>query len=269
MAGALLRAAAVLGDSWARDHALLTLARLRREAPEKDRVLHTAGVTGVLDDQVQVAAAALDAFETTGEVEWLNWSAAILERVLREHSAPEGGLYDVAQGHERTGLLADALRPFEDAPTPSPNGVAAIACARLWHLTGEARWREGATAIVQAFAGKAADYGLHAATLLIAADWLLYDATHLAVVAPQGEPEGERMHRAALAIWRPRSVVVRIARREQAETLPPALAAVARSVEPNRGIVCRGMSCLPPVEGEAAWQALLAETAPGIESARA
>lgn len=79
-----------------------------------------AGVAGVLDDPVQVAAAALDAFEATGDVEWLDWSAAILERVLREHSAPEVGLYDVPKGYERTGLLADALRPFEDAPTLLP-----------------------------------------------------------------------------------------------------------------------------------------------------
>lgn len=261
MAGAMLRAAAVLGDAWARDHALLTLARLRREAPEPDRVAHGGGAAGVLDDQVQVAAAALDAFEATGDSEWLAWSVALMDRVLREHAAPEGGLRDIGEGHDRTGLLADALRPFEDAPTPSPNGVAAITCARLWHMTGEARWREGARALVQAFVGRAADYGLHAATLLIAADWLLHDATHLAVVAPIGDAEGERMHRLALASWRPRCVVVRITEREQARSLPPALAAIAGSVAPNRGIVCRGMTCLAPVEGELAWKALLAETA--------
>lgn len=125
------------------------------------------------------------------------------------------------------------------------------------------RWRAAGEGIVRAFLGRAAEYGLHAATLLIAADWLLHDATHLAVVAPHGDPEGERMHRQALATWRPRCVVVRIAQRERAGALPPALAAAAASLQPNRGIVCRGMTCLPPVEGEAAWQALLAESAAG------
>ena len=50
-----------------RDHALLTLELLRRENAEADAVAHTpGGVTHLLDDQVQTAAAALDAFETTG-----------------------------------------------------------------------------------------------------------------------------------------------------------------------------------------------------------
>ncbi len=264
MAGAMLRAAAVLPDAWARDHALLTLVRLRSEAPAPDQVQHAAGVAGVLDDQVQVAAASLDAFEATGDTDWLAWSVALMDRVLRDYSARDGGLQDLAAGHDRTGLLADPLRPFEDAPTPSPNGVAAICCARLWHLTAHERWRDAAATIVQSFLGRASEYGLHAATLLIAADWLLHDATHLAVAAPAGDVAGETMHRLALATWRPRRAVVRVTDSANTRGLPPQLAALAQLGGSPRGIVCRGLACLPPVDGEAAWQALLAETAPGV-----
>ena len=77
MASAMLRAGAVLGDDGAREHALLTLARLRDERVAEDAVAHTpGGVTGLLDDQVQVAAAALDAHEATGEAEWLDLGGA-------------------------------------------------------------------------------------------------------------------------------------------------------------------------------------------------
>jgi uncharacterized protein YyaL (SSP411 family) len=82
MASAMLRAGAVLGDDAARSHALLTIARLRNERVAEDAVAHTpGGITGLLDDQVQVAGAALDAFEATGEFEWLTWSERLMDRV--------------------------------------------------------------------------------------------------------------------------------------------------------------------------------------------
>ena len=47
---------------WARRHTLATMELVRRESPETDAVPHTPdGITGLLDEQVQVAAAALDA----------------------------------------------------------------------------------------------------------------------------------------------------------------------------------------------------------------
>src|ERR1041385_2915102 len=59
LAGALLRAAPVLEDSWARDAGLAALSRIRREQREPDLVAHApGGVAGLLDDPVQCAAAA-------------------------------------------------------------------------------------------------------------------------------------------------------------------------------------------------------------------
>src|SRR6185369_12984411 len=82
MASAMLRAGTVLGDEEPRRHALLTLARLREERVAEDAVAHTpGGVAGLLDDQVQVAAASLDACETTGEADWLRWAEQLMERV--------------------------------------------------------------------------------------------------------------------------------------------------------------------------------------------
>ena len=46
-------------------------------ASTEDAVAHTpGGVAGLLDDQVQVAAAALDAYEATGDGDWLAWASA-------------------------------------------------------------------------------------------------------------------------------------------------------------------------------------------------
>ena len=98
LAGALLRAGVVLEDEWALAHALRTLERIRAENPEPDTVAHTpGGVGGLLDDQVQVAQASLEAYEATGDESWLAWSESLMERVWRDYwDAATGGLFDAA-----------------------------------------------------------------------------------------------------------------------------------------------------------------------------
>ena len=262
LAAALLRAGAALGDDWAHGHALLSLARLRAESPEPDAVPHApGGAGGILDDQVQVAAAAIEAYEATGDRDWLRWAEAILARVWRDYlDDGDGGLFDTARDRGGEGLLPARARPVQDAPTPSPNGTAAIAAARLAELTGSSEWRARAEALVRAFAGTASELGLHAATLIIAADWLLNPVTHLAVASAGGDPAADRMHRLALAAPVPRRVVHRLAGGAPVAGLPPALAAMLASAGsgPARGFLCVGERCQMPVEGEAAWAAALA-----------
>ena len=149
---------------------------------------------------------------------------------------------------------------MQDAPTPSPNGTAAIAAARLAELTGSGEWRARAERLVRAFAGTAAELGLHAATLIIAADWLLNPVTHLAVASAGGDPAADRMHRLALAAPVARRVVHRLGGDAPATGLPPALSAMLASAGagPPRGFLCVGESCQAPVEDEAAWAAALA-----------
>ena len=173
MTSALLHAGTVLDDDWANSHALSTLASLRREG-EADAVAHTpGGIGGLLDDQVQTAAAALDGYQATGDSAWLGWAEAIMDRVWRDYWDDErGGLFDVAKGREDgTGVAPARAKPVQDTPTPSPNGVAGIVAARLHELTGSPRWRERGSALVAAFAGRASELGLYAATYLLALDW--------------------------------------------------------------------------------------------------
>jgi hypothetical protein len=261
MASAMLRASAVLGDEWSHEHALLTLTRIRRESPQPDAVAHTqGGVTGLLDDQVQVAAGVLDAYELTGQREWLQWSEQLMDRVWTDYWDREGGgLFDTARGRgDETGLLPARAKPIQDTPTPSPNGVAGIVTARLHELTGEARWRERGAALVAAFAGRAAELGLHAATYLLAVDWLVNPATHLVVVGDPHDQQVQAMHRAALAGFVPRRVVQLVAPADARErSLPAALRGMLASGGGPRGYACTGASCSQPAADLASWQATL------------
>jgi uncharacterized protein len=261
MASAMLRAGMMLRDEWARRHALATLELLRRQSPEADALPHTpGGVTGLLDDQVQTAAAALDAYEATGDREWLAWAERIMERVWRDYwDDSSGGLFDTARGRSgEEGLLPARVKPVQDTPTPSPNGVAGITLARLHGLTGDARWRERADALVAAFAGGALELGLHGSALLLALDWHLNPGTHLVVIGEEGDAVAEEMHRAALARFAPRRVVQRLTPAEAAAgRLPAAIAGMLAAGTGTRGYACVGTSCSLPVATIEEWEQLL------------
>jgi uncharacterized protein YyaL (SSP411 family) len=265
LASALLRAGVQLNERWARAQGLRALERIRREAPERDAVPHTpGGVTGLLDDQVQVAAAALDAFEATGDRGWLTWCEALLDRVWRDYLDPDGGgLFDVARGRGGEGLLPAPAKPVQDAPTPSPNGVAALTAARLAALTGAERWRERHRSLVRTFGGRAAELGLFGATFLLAMGWEVSPVTHLVIVGAEGDAEADRMHRRALTTFVPRRVVHRIREGDPAAgaSLPPALRAMLDGAAP-RAYACRGETCQAPAADDAAWAATLAGSRP-------
>jgi uncharacterized protein len=262
MAAALLKASVVLEDSWAREHAIRTLERIRLESAEPDRVAHApGGLQGLLEDQVHVALAAIEAAETTGEMTWLEWSVRIMERVWTEYWDPtRGGLFDTVPDPGRVGLLPMPAKPVQDAPTPSPNGVAGVVLSRLFEHTMEPRWRERRDALVRAFAGKAAELGLHGSTFLLAMDWQLHPATHLVIVGPAGNPEAERMHRRALGSFLPRRVVQRLDPGEiGSRSLTPALGAMVAADQGVRAYACVGTSCQRPVTSDSQWEVTLAD----------
>ncbi len=259
LASTMLRAGVQLNDRWAREHALLSLARIRREATSSDAVGHLPGsAPTLLDDQVQVAAAAIDAYEVTGDIAWLEWATAIGERCWRDHLDTEaGGLFDTPRGGAREGLLPAPAKPVQDTPTPSPNGVAALVAARLGAHLDSAEWRARHRELVAAFSGKAAELGLYGATFLMAMTWALSPVSHLVIVG-EGE-EADRMHRRALSTFIPRRVVKRLAGPTgPLAHLPPHLAAMVTGESP-RAYICVGERCLAPASTDVEWGTRLKE----------
>ena len=254
MAAAFLRAGAVLDRPECNTLALQVLERIWSEAwRENDGMRHVLGRpnggpagTRLLDDNVQSAAAFLDAYEATGRDAWRDRAIAVMTYCATAHWAPHrgdptGGYFDIAPGEngEDTGYLATRAKPVQDAPTPSPNGVAALVLARLWSLTDAPEWRERLDRQLGAFAGVAAELALHGATLLGALDWALHPPTRVEVAGPAGPGAACAMHLLALQRFRPRKVVVR------------------RVAEQPAATVCVGTTCSLPVASPAALEALL------------
>jgi uncharacterized protein YyaL (SSP411 family) len=264
LAGALLHAGPILGDRGAVELGLGALRRIRESQREADAVAHSdGGPTGLLDDPVQCAAAAIDAFEATGDRSWLDWSAGLLDRVWQEHwDAGRGGLRDLRASAASEGLLNAVVKPIQDSPNASPNGIAGQTVARLFEHTQDARWHERHAAIVTAFGATAAQLGLFASAHLIAADWLARPATQLVITGSPDDPLAAELHRHALASFAPRRVVVRLEAGASPSRLPPALAALAPSADRARGYVCVGARCLAPVDTLDAWDSALRSILP-------
>ncbi|MGQ0703449.1 MAG: thioredoxin domain-containing protein [Gemmatimonadales bacterium] len=259
VAGALLRAGPALSDPWCREAALAALVRVRTEQPESDRVRHAPGApVGFLDDAVQCAAAALDAFETTGEEHWLEWALRLMERLWQDHwHQSGGGFFDTPQGAAGEGLLAARVKPIQDSPNASPNGAAGVVLARLFEHTRDERWRERHRRQVAAFAAAASELALFASAHLLATDWLVHPATHLLITGPADHPVAQALHERALAALVPRKVVVRLSPGVDVARLAPPLAALAPATATVRAIACMGDRCLAPVSTPAEWTAVL------------
>jgi uncharacterized protein YyaL (SSP411 family) len=166
MVSSYLKAYATLGHEEARAFALKTLDFiLKRLATTNAGIYHSLIgserlVSGLLDDQVMMARALLDAYEVTGEPVYLARARQIMVWTI-EHlwDAKGGGFFDSAPNPAAAGLLAIPRKEIRDTPSTSGNAVAAQVLNRLYYLTQETRFRDFARRTIEAFAGRTREEG--------------------------------------------------------------------------------------------------------------
>src|SRR5207249_6032497 len=187
MISALLESYKVLGLEGCRDRALLTLDLLLAQAYDPAKGMahsllrietdDSASIADfrvsnfdLLDDQVFMAAALLDAFEVTGRRTYFDRALELMETTLRRFWDEQGGgFFDTARDSGGVqGSLTVTRKAFQDSPTPAANPMAALVLDRLAHLADRPDFRDKAEATLDLLAAKAADYGLFAATYAIA-----------------------------------------------------------------------------------------------------
>ena len=251
MAEAFLEAGAVLGRDDCTAFALKTLERLWREAfvPGRGmphRCLSEAGRScdgpWLLDDQVQAASAFLAAFEHTGAGAWLDRARELMDMTLAFYwDEKDGGFFDARE--QAVGFLAERGKPIQDAPTSAANATAALVLLRLAALSGEPRFHERAERTLEAFAGSAEEIGIHGATYLRAADFLVNGECRIVVA---DTTTTKPMLASALSAFRPRKAVA------------PASGSPVPGTEPPVALVCAGTTCAAPVREPAALLETLA-----------
>ncbi len=207
----------------------------------------------LLDDQVFMAQACLDAFEVTGKLDYYHRALELTETMLRRFwDDAAGGFFDTAKDVEkRQGNLAQTRKSIQDSPTPAANAVAAVVLDRLAALADRPDFRRKAEATLDLFAPKAAEFGLFAATYGLALANHLRPPVEVVVVGDATDERTRNLLRAAHDAPRAGKRVLNFdSSILNSRQLPAGLAATLPNV-PFKGeplaLVCVGNTCQPPV----------------------
>ena len=260
---AYLTAGAVLRLPQATAFALKSLDRALAAAylPSKGRkparVLHVVAwgdpnapaseVAGNLDDYVQLAAAALDAWQVTGVPDYFHAAQSIADALLADfQDSTNGGFFDTPHNPQALGALTARRKPLQDSPTPAGNPAAASLLLRLHALTEHEPYNTAAQRTLECFATVAEHLGLYAATFALVLGRLVRPAVQIVIVG--SGPSADDLAAAALTRYAVNETVIRL-RPEQLSDLPSALARTVPNLPESDtaiALVCVGTSCQPP-----------------------
>ena len=265
----LLEAFRVLGLKNERDRALVTLDFLMSKAYDQQKGMYhtlvdgTPRIEGLLEDQVFIIAALLDAYEITGTPLYFDRALELMDTTVRRFwDEKDGGFFDTAKDFaDRHGSLATERKPFQDSPTPAPNAVAAMVLDRLDGLADRENFGEKAEATLALFASKGAQYGLFAATYGLALLHHLRAGTDVVIVGSAEDDRTAKLLRAAYDVPRAGKRVFTFSPEAvQARNLPTGMAATLPAL-PFDGLplvlVCKGSACYAPVQTPEALRELL------------
>jgi uncharacterized protein YyaL (SSP411 family) len=263
---ALVRAAAVFGrpDWQARAQAAWRFVRTTMAAPD-GRIQHAwrlgrITAAGLLEDQANMARAALALFEATGQQAYLDDAITLAEAVEHWFGPGTTGFYASAADAADLPLGPEARpRTPADNATPSGNGVMAEVLARLYLLTGAPRWREAAEAVLTAFGGL--DDRLSACPTLLAAADLLESGAVVVVAGPPEAAATAALLAAARLAPDPAVAVLHAADAAALPSLHPAYGKLPAAGAPA-AYVCRGSVCGLAVTDPAILRAALRRAMP-------
>ncbi len=260
MIAALCRAALVFDRPEWRDHAARAFDFvLANMAAPDGRVQHAwrlgrIAAAGLLEDQAAMARAALALFQATAEPRYLAVTVSLAEAALHWFTDADGSFFVTAS--DASDVPAARPRSAGDNATPGGNGMMAEVMATLFHLTGDARWRGHAEAVLAAFGG--AGRGLGGMPGLLAAAELLEDGITIVVTGPRDDSGATALWQAALATPDPATLVLRAADPADLAQDHPAY---GKEVTRVAAYVCRAGACSLPVDSPMALTGLLRRAA--------
>jgi uncharacterized protein len=249
-------AARVLGDAALAASAERAMAFVRRELVIGGRLRATwkdghARHAGCLDDYAFLLDASLEILQLRWNADDLDFAIMLAEALLTHFEDPAGGGFlFTADDHEK---LIERPRPLADDAMPAGNGIAALALNRLGCLLGEPRYLEAADRAVRSALPVIRRAPFAHCALLDALEEQL-DPPEIVIV--RGAPKRVAdWARSARLVFAPRRLVFEIP--ADAGGLPVALSEKVAPEAGTRAWICRGTTCLPPVDSLTAFTAAL------------
>ncbi len=202
----------VLGIDDCRDFALKTLNFLMQHCLDaKVGAFHyfrngMAGGPGMFGDAVALARANLDAYETTGEFNYLVDAESLIKIIVERLAAPDGGFYDSVADESMPPATRMRHKPMNE------NALAAEVLARLHNYTQHPEYLDKARTTLATFeqnveALLTRDVGYFASDLAIAAYYADSTLTKVVVVGPRDDLHSLELIREAKRDYRPAKIV--------------------------------------------------------------
>lgn len=245
---ALARAGAAFDKPEWIDAAKRVFDFVRASMAAHGRLLHTwcagkARHPAVLDDYAQMARAALALHEVTGEVAYRTQAEDWIAVADAHYLSDDGKGYFLSA--DDTADVIQRTRSAQDHATPNGNGIMVEVLARLYHLTGEAKYRDRADGIVRAFAPEKMEM-LVAMPSLLGGFALLESAAQVVVAGAPEHNTTQALIDAALKAPTADLVLTRVA---PGEILGPDHPAHGKGPVDGKpaAYVCRGRTCGLPI----------------------
>lgn len=254
---AYLEASQILKDDQAKAFALKTLNLLLREAYREGQGMYhayfegNARLPGLFNDQVQMANAALAAFQLTGEQRFLKVAKDLMDVAIDQFWDPkDGAFFDRRPEGTALAALDHQVKDFEDDPVASANGVVAAVLDRMAYLTNDKRYEEKARQTLEAFAGSARRYGSFVAAYALAVHYHFNRSAQAVIIGGKDDARTQALWKSALTAYRPGKLVAAYDPAGlQLESLPPAVAGAVKAFGAQnkpQAYVCAGSTCAPP-----------------------
>ncbi|GAB2177724.1 thioredoxin domain-containing protein [Dongia sp. agr-C8] len=215
----------------------------------KDKLAHPA----TLDDHANLARAALALYEATAKVQYLD-AARELTALLDAHfwDPASGGYFMTA---DDTKDMVVRPKSAADNAVPNGNGVMVGVLARLFLLTGEARFEERARALVAAFSGEVERNFFPLSTFLNNAAFLA-NALEVVIIGAHDAPDTIDLIKTAMRHSLPDRLLQVV---PPDTTLPAAHPASGKTQQNGKATayLCRNRSCGLPITDPKALDAAL------------
>jgi uncharacterized protein YyaL (SSP411 family) len=208
MVSAYLEAALVLDEPWHAESALKALGFLWRNCRQEGQGMYhyydwkgegmeegEPHVSGLLADQVWMAKALLDAYEYTGEGNYLLQAEELMKEVYIHWGDDKGGFFDRVDIPNALGKLQERRKNIEE------NALTAEVATRLHHLTGEAEHQKRAASALEAFTAEYRGYRYFGARYALAVNRFLNPPLSVVVVGSAEQPLTGELRRASLETY--------------------------------------------------------------------
>lgn len=250
---ALLRASAYVGeDAWAELAVAKLDALLASHCNDAGVFAHYVdGVAlhnvGLLADQAWMLRALVDAYQHTGEAEYLRAGRIVGDFMIDRLVGRDGAFVSRPAPEVDEPTAPAPRRSWEDAPVRSSASVAAEALADLGTITGEGVYTDAAAAALASFAGGVEEgYGTFLGGYALAVDRLLHGPRSVVIV---GEAAPEDMLAEARRAYLPHKLLLTLRPSDAGEKA--LLDRLGYAPVPGGVVayVCEGKVCLAPADG--------------------